>query len=149
VAERRASKSKGFGETQAPFQARGVALDAIFRSYGFVCAFTGEDLRAEAHADPFGTLLRLTEPTNPQSFVPGNFIPACLDAIYAYERGHLALGVRHNFLIDLSTIVPELLERLNANGKLILPPDKAFYPSSAALKAHRDAFAEGAFKEER
>jgi hypothetical protein len=129
----------GFEEVQAPFTAEVIDLSAIFAAYDFRCAFTGQDLSVEAEADPVGWLLRLTS----GSAGPTELIPANADAIYAFERGHLAIGPRYNFLVDLSTISPEFLERLNPIGKLTLPKSAALYPSTAALKAHRDEFAEG------
>jgi hypothetical protein len=132
-------KPRGFKETQARLTADPLA--SLFAAYGFVCAFTGKDLRAEAAADPRGTLLILGP--DPLTDDPTLLIPACLDAIHAYERNHLALGARYNFLVDLETIDPEFLERLNPIGRLTAPSDPAFYPSQAALTPHLIAFMRG------
>jgi hypothetical protein len=129
----------GFGEGQAPF-GPDVELTSIYAAYGYACAFTGADLRAESAADPLGTLLRL-DLDGP--IARDTVIPATLDAIYAFERGHIAIGGRGEFLVALDRIDPEFLERLNPTGRLTLPADFAFQPSSALLKAHRDEFAEG------
>ena len=113
----------------------------MFGAWGHACAFTGKDLRAEAAADPRGYLLVLGP--DPLTTDPTLLIPASLDAIHAYERAHLALGPRYNFLVDLETIDPELLERLNPIGRLTAPSDPAFYPSQAALTPHLIAFMRG------
>ena len=130
----------GFEEAQAPFATAGVDMAAIYDAFGYRCAFTGDDLSAEALADPLGALLRLN---GAAPIVPGNVIAASLDAIHAYERGHLAIGPRSEFLVALDRIDPEFLERLNAIGRLSLPADPQFHPNAALLKIHREAFAEG------
>jgi len=83
-------RSRGFKETQARIVADPLAT--IFGAYGNACAFTGRDLTAEAAADPRGYLLNLG--ADPLATDPALLIPATLDAIHAYERGHLALGPR-------------------------------------------------------
>ena len=143
MAARRAGRGRGFREAQSPFAAQTVELSAIFAAYGFRCAFTGADLRREAAADPLGALLRLSPSATPQFSSADSFIPACADAIWAYERGHLAIGTRFEFLVALDVLSPEFLERLNPLGRLDLPADPAFYPNLEALATHRQAFAEG------
>jgi hypothetical protein len=134
-------RPKAFREVQAPF----VSADHgdLFAAYGRACAFTGADLRVEAAADPRGYLLAIGD--DPATSDPTRLIPASLDAIQAYERGHLTLGPRYNFLIDLERIDPEFLEALNPIGRLRLPRATALRPSLAVLAAHRAAFAAGAF----
>jgi hypothetical protein len=134
---RKPKKARGFREVQ---QALDVAARA-FASYGFACAFTGRDLRSEAAADPHGYLLNIG--SDPLTVDPTLLIPACLDAIHAYERGHLALGPRYNFVVDLETIDPELLEALNPIGRLATPSDPAFSPSHPAMTGHLVAFVRG------
>ena len=129
----------GFEEAQAAFVTP-AALLAILAAYDYRCAFTAQDLTAEALADPLVALLRLN---GAAPIAPGNVIPASLDAIHAFERGHLAIGPRFEFLAALDRINPEFLERLNPIGRLTLPKDPAFYPNAALLKAHREEFAEG------
>jgi hypothetical protein len=128
-----------FEEAQVAFEGAALGIDAIFEAYGYRCAFTGEDLKREIAIDPSGALLHLTMLETRAN----EMVPACTDAIYAFERGHLSIGVEFNFLVDLARIDPELLGRLNPNGKLALPTVEALYPPSAVLKAHRDEFAEG------
>lgn len=142
MAKRKPKRGKGFRETQQPFQPA-IGLDGIYAAYGFACAFTGVDLSAEAKADPRGYLLAIGD--DPMTTDATHLLPACIDAIRAYERGHLALGPRYNFLVDLEQIDPELLEQLNPIGRLRLPRARSLRPSLAALAAHRDAFAAGRF----
>jgi len=97
-------RNKGFSEAQAQF-AGPAALSTIFGAFGYRCAFTGGDLRAEAGADPLGWLLRLA-PSGPP--IPGNVLPACADAIYAYERGNLGIGSRFELLVALDRIDPQI-----------------------------------------
>jgi hypothetical protein len=132
-------RPRGFSEAQARFTADPLA--ALFAAYGSACAFTGRSLAAEAAADARGYLLTLGD--NPLTLDPARLIPACLEAIHAYERGHLALGPRYNFLVDLETIDPELLEALNPIGRLILPADPSLHPSQAAMTGDLVAFMRG------
>ncbi len=135
----RPRKARGFGEAQAPFQVGQRSLAALFEAYGFACAFTGKNLRAEVAADPHGSVVRLDGAVT----MPGTVIPACLDAIHAFERGHLSIGTRYEFLVALDRIDPEFLERLNPIGRLSLPADPRFNPDAALLAVQRAKFAEG------
>ena len=132
-------RPSGFGEGQTPFGPN-PQLAAVHTAYDLCCAFTGASIAGEARADPLGSVLRL-DTTGP--IAPDTVVPACLDAIYAYERGHLAIGPRFEFLVALDRINPEFLERLNPAGRLTVPADPAFHLSASLLKAHRHAFAEG------
>jgi hypothetical protein len=127
-----------FEEGQAAFVSPATDLDTIYAAWDYRCAFTGQDLRREAAADPLGWLLRLGT-----GVMVGHLIPASMDAIYAYERRHLALGARHEFLVALDVISPELLEKLNPIGRLTMPADTRFHPDAGLLEAHRTAFAAG------
>ncbi|MEO6012264.1 MAG: hypothetical protein ABIQ30_01580 [Devosia sp.] len=133
-------RPKGFREAQGKF-APGVELQSIFAAYDFNCAFTGRDLRIESAADPRGYLLNLSG--DPAAIEPAALIPACLDAIFAFERGHVGIGPNYNFLVNLERIDPEFLPKLNAIGRLHLPADAALHPSQAALTPHLVAFVGG------
>ncbi len=135
----RRRRHREFEEARSPFVAAATELDAIYAAWDYCCAFTGEDLRREAAADPLGWLLRIGPGDG-----PGQLIPAATDAIYAYENYHLALGANGAFLVALYRVAPELLERLNPAGHLFSPADPVFMPNPAALKAHRTAFADTA-----
>ena len=138
LASGKPKRSRGFKEVQARIAADPLA--ALFAAYGHACAFTGRSLREEA-ADPRGYLLVLGP--DPLTVDPKLLIPASLDAIHAYERGHLALGPRYNFLVDMEMIAPELVEALNPLGRLNLPSDASSYPSLAAMTGHLIAFMRG------
>ena len=114
-------------------------LFAIHSEFEFKCAFTGADLATETLKDPAGYALFLDH----GSGLPGTAITACLDAINAYERGHMAIGARYEFQIALDIINPEFMERLLPIGRLLLPTDPSFYPDPFLLKAHREEFCEG------
>jgi hypothetical protein len=139
---RKPRRPRGFGEAQTPFDLGSTGLAPLFAAYDYRCAFTGDDLTAEIKADPQVALLRLRGASN----APGAVIPASLEAIYAYERGHLALGQRHEFIVALDRIDPELLEALAPTGRLRLPDRTMFYPDPELLRAHRLAVAEGHFR---
>jgi hypothetical protein len=128
---------KGFREAQQSFT---PALDVavLYAAYGFSCAFTGADLHAEARADPRGALLVLGD--DPLTTDPTLLIPACLDAIYAFERLHLAIGLNYSLLVNLEIVVRDFLETLNPNGRLRLPTNPYFMPSLVALDRLRRNF---------
>jgi hypothetical protein len=136
---RKPRKTRGFGEAQAPFGAVGASLAPVFEAYGYRCAFTGDDLHREAAADPYGAVIRLRGTSN----APADVIPACIDAIHAFESGHMALGTRHEFLVAKDVINPEFDERLRPIGHLDLPEQTAFHPDATLLHRHRQAFCEG------
>jgi hypothetical protein len=141
LAPRKSKRPRGFGEAQPRSLVAADPLAALFEAYGFACAFTGKNLRAEAAADPRGYLLNIG--SDPLTVDPTLLIPASLDAIHAYERGHIALGPRYNFLVDMETVAPELVEALNPIGRLKLPSDPALHPSQSAMTAHLIAFMRG------
>lgn len=132
---KRPRKPSGFRETQTPF-GTGVDFGSLFQAYGSSCAFTGRDLSREAAIDPRGYLLNIG--SDPFTTEPTLLIPASLDAIHAYERGHIALGRRYNMLVDLELIAPEFLVTLNPIGRLRLPAIEALYPSPDALAVQVD-----------
>jgi hypothetical protein len=132
-------KDEGFGEARGRFATD--ALTSVFAAYEYACAFTGHDLRIEGAADPRGYLLNLSG--NPLSEDRTMLVPAVLEAIHAFERGHIAIGPRYNFLVDLEFIDPEFLERLNPIGRLRVPFDTAFHPAQSGLTPHLIAFSTG------
>jgi hypothetical protein len=135
-------RPKGFRDVQGQRQFTSPdVLSALFERYGFACAFTGTNLGREAEADPRGYLLNLSD--DPDTLDPTLLIPATLDAIFAFEHGHLALGPTYNFLANLERIAPEFADKLNAIGRLRLPSDPSFYPSQSALTPHLVAFTSG------
>jgi hypothetical protein len=143
MGKRKRRRLRGFKEAQAAFTHSASIATLLFAAYAGRCAFTGEELGPAMTLDPTAVLLRLG--ARADEMLGDDAIPACPDAIFAFERGHLALGVRYEFLVALDRISPELLERLNPNGRLTLPDDPALRPHPHALAAHRADFAEGRF----
>jgi hypothetical protein len=136
---RKPRRPRGFGEAQAPFGKADTGLYALFVAYDFRCAFTSADLTAEIKADPLQAMLRLNGASNKV----GDVIPACLDAIYAFECGHLALGPDYGFIVAMNRISPEFLEALLPSGGLKLPAQAKFRPRKSLIGKHRRAMVEG------
>ena len=140
MAPRKPKRPRGLGEASGTFVVAD-SLAVIFDAYGGACAFTGTSLQVEAATDPRGYLLNLSGDASATD--PAVLIPASLDAIFAFERGHLAVNAHYEFLTNAAQIDPEFLERLNAIGRLRLPADPKYHPSQAALTPHLIAFATG------
>lgn len=132
--------SRGFQEAQALFGAAETGLYALFVAYEFRCAFTGADLNPEIKADPLSALLRLNGASNRA----GDVIPASLDAMHAFEVGHLALGPKYEFIVALDRIRPEFLQTLAPVGRLRIPDSPRFRPRQKLLAAHLRAMIEDA-----
>ena len=139
---KRPTRSKAFEEVQAPF-AGAAGLSDFFAAYGYACAFTGADLSREIAADPLLAVVRLSSLEAPAQLHFDLMLPAIPDAAYAYERGHLAIGPRFNFLLDWSRINQTFARRLT--DSLRLPTAPEFMPNVLALREHREAFAADAF----
>jgi hypothetical protein len=129
----------GFDEAQTPFGRSDTDLYALFVAYDFRCAFTHADLTAEIKADPLQALLRLRGASN----AIGDVIPATLDAIYAFERGHIALGPDYEFIVALDRINPEFLGTLAPTGRLKISGSQKYYPRKSLIQAHRRNMVEG------
>ena len=127
----------GFHEDQARFTGA-LALGEFFASYGYCCAFTGEDLRALIETAPLSALLRLT----PQSELRADLvIPACEDAQAAYTEGALLIGPDFNLILNPRAMSnPELIEWVNPTFRLRPPDNPDFMPNQLVLKEHRLAF---------
>lgn len=127
----------GFDEDQARF-AGALALGEVFASYGYCCAFTGEDLRALIEAAPLSALLRLT----PQAELRADLvIPACADARAAYTEGALLVGPDYSIILNPRLLSePGLIERVNPTFRLRQPDNPDFMPNQLVLREHRLAF---------
>ena len=136
LADKKPRRRRVLKEQQSSFRPATVTPNDVFAAWEFRCAFTGADLTEEAKADPFGALLRLVIPDDPSLLPPGSAIPACLDAIWAYEQGHLSIGSRGEFVVALDVISPEFLEALNPIGRLTPPRDEQHQPDRRILDAH-------------
>jgi hypothetical protein len=134
-------KNNGFNEGQAGFE---LALDlaAYYDSYGYRCAFTGADLRAEIDADPLVPLLRLV---SSRELSADLVIPACDEAREAYRAGAISVGATYDILISARHCPKALLDRLSPG--LLLPASTAFYPNLLVLADHAEDFVAGRFGE--
>lgn len=130
----------GFEEDQSKFTGA-LALGEFFASYGYCCAFTGEDLRAAIEADPLACLLRLV----PFGELRADLvIPACRSAQIAYADGALLIGPQFNLLLNPAVLrEPALLARLNTDFQLRLPDNPALTPNQLVLREHRLALLSG------
>jgi hypothetical protein len=126
--------ASGFEEDQSRFTGA-LALGEFFASYGYACAFTGEDLRAAIETAPLSVLLRLT----PQSELRADLvIPACEDARTAYGEGALLVGPDFNLVLNPRVMSePGLINRLNPTFRLRFPDDPNFMPNQLVLRERR------------
>ena len=136
MADGKPRRRRALKEAHSAFRHASAAADEVFAAWDFRCAFTGVDLSREAKVDPYGALLRLQIPEDPTLLPPGSAIPACLDAIWAYEQGHLGIGGRGEFIVAMDVISPEFLETLNPIGRLTPPSDEHHQPDRRILDAH-------------
>ncbi|WP_323013565.1 hypothetical protein [Devosia sp.] len=111
---------------------------SIISQYGHACAMTGERF-----APAEGLLHDTLEIVAIRPLVAGgalhvsNFLCLSPAAANAFHRGHLAVGPGLELLADLSRIDPELLERLNPQGRLRVPDNPLTHPDPQALAFHR------------
>ncbi len=66
-----------------------------------------------------------------------NLLCLCSSAGHAFRQGHMTIGNKLELLVDLSRIDPELLEKLNPNGRLWVPAG-ATGPDPEAIRFHRE-----------
>lgn len=114
-----------------------VALqNSVRRDYGDRCALTGTP-----HSKTTPVLVFPIRPLSAGEHVQaGNCIPLIEAAGDAFNHVHLTIGEDMEIVADLSRIDPELMETLNANGRLRLPARRAARPSTDALSWHRQQF---------
>lgn len=111
----------------------------VLRSYGYTCALTGATF--DPPADFLHDNLEVV-PIRPLtmggSLHVDNFL--CLErrAGTAFRQGEIAVGPSLELVADLSRIDPDLLERLNPLGRLLLPDPGQSRPDAAALAFHRE-----------
>jgi predicted restriction endonuclease len=135
---------RGLEEASARFEGlEAPGLDsyaALYRSvlvnYGFRCALTGAEAATGAPADGLQVC-----PIRPRdaggALHVSNFLCLSPAADRAFAAGHLTVGPGLEIIVDLSRVDPELLQALNANGRLALPVDATGLPDTAALAFHR------------
>jgi hypothetical protein len=127
----------GFDEDQTRFTGA-LALGEFFASYGYCCAFTGEDLRAAIESEALSALLRLTPQTELRADL---VIPACEDARTAYTEGSMLVGPDYSLILNPRPMSdPGLIERVNPTFRLRLPDNPDFAPNQLVLREHRLSF---------
>ena len=126
-----------FGGFEAePLESYTGLFQSVLRHYGYRCALTG----LEAGPVSAHSLLEVT-PLRPRdaggSLQVSNFLCLSAEAHRAFEAGHLTIGPGYEIIVDLSRLDPELLTRLNPDGRLALPSDPAAAPDPEGLAFHR------------
>ncbi|ODT77441.1 MAG: hypothetical protein ABS76_27025 [Pelagibacterium sp. SCN 64-44] len=111
---------------------------SVIKYYGHACAMTGEQFA------PSGSLLRddveivpIRQRADGGSLHVSNFLCLSPAAANAFQRGHVAVGPGLELLVDLSRVDPELLEKLNPQGRLLVPENPLARPDPLALGFHR------------
>jgi predicted restriction endonuclease len=128
----------------ADLEARRALYEAVLHYYNFTCAMTGAVFAAMEGIHPNLEVSAIQPLEAGGTLDVSNFIALSADADIAFQRGHLSVGPDFGLLADLSRIDPELLERLNPNGRLRLPADERAWPNEDRLAFHRaDIFAQG------
>ncbi len=114
-----------------------VALQISVRSdYSNRCAMTGLE-----HAPEHPVLAFPIQPTASGGLQqPDNCIALVESAGNALNRFQITIGEDMQIVADLSRIDPELMEAVNADGRLRLPKARAARPGTDALSWHRQQF---------
>lgn len=138
-----------FGETSEPFEAElreptsietlRLLHQHVLENYGFTCAATG--VRFAPGAQPWGLrddllVVPIKPPMAGGPLHVSNYLCLAKAAAEAFRAGHFTIGPQRELIVDLTRIDPELAERLNANGRLRLPQEKAI-PDGESLRFHR------------
>lgn len=111
---------------------------SVLSNYGYACAMTGA--RFERPADFLHEDLQIAaiKPLAAGGALHvSNFLCLELAAATAFSGGHITIGKGYELIPDLSRVDPELLERLNAIGRLRLPETEIARPDPMALEFHR------------
>jgi hypothetical protein len=112
---------------------------SVLLNYDFTCAMTGRRFQPPAELLHDELEISAIHPLAAGGgFHVSNFL--CLDkeAAREFRSGHISIGRNWQLLVDLSRVAPELMERLNANGKLRLPEAEIGRPDPAAVAYHRE-----------
>ena len=112
---------------------------SVLVNYGHACAMTGVRFPPPAEFLHDSLEIAAIQPLAAGGVLHvSNFL--CLErrAADAFRAGHIAVCPRHELIVDLSRIDPELLERLNPLGKLRLPQSEVAQPMQSALDFHRE-----------
>jgi len=138
-----------FGETSEPFEAElreptsietlRLLHQHVLENYGFICAATG--VKFAPSAQPWGLrddllVVPIKPPMAGGPLHVSNYLCLAKAAAEAFRLGHFAVGPHLELIVDLSRIDPDLVERLNADGRLRAPQEKA-RPDPESLSFHR------------
>jgi predicted restriction endonuclease len=110
----------------------------VLANYNYTCAMTGQHFARPAellHDELEITPIRPMTAGGPLHV--RNFLCLVTLAAQAFRDGHIAVGKDYQLVVDLSRIDPELVESLNANGRLSLPESEVGRPDPQALAYHR------------
>jgi hypothetical protein len=132
-----------FAETQAP----GRRIDTyssiwqqVFDNFAGACAITGRSVVGGDKRSIQIVPIRLEAEGG--ALHVGNFLALTAKAADAFSRYHLTVGIDFQLIVDFSLIDPELLERLNPDGRLTVPDGVRRGPDPQALAFHRQRFFE-------
>ncbi|KKB85676.1 hypothetical protein VW29_06310 [Devosia limi DSM 17137] len=138
-----------FGEAAEPFTAdlrEPTSIETlrqlhqhVLENYDFACAATGVKFLPGVQPWALRDDVLVVPIKSPMAGGPlhvSNYLCLSRAAADAFSLGHLAVGPHLELIVDLSRIDPELVERLNADGRLREPQEKA-RPDPESLSFHR------------
>jgi len=103
----------------------------------YTCAFTGQVFDSFAGVHPDLNVVAIRPLGAGGSLHTSNFLVLSKTATEAFDRGYLTVGDDHSIIADLSGLDPDLLEALNPLGRLVLSPNRDFWPDTDQLAYHR------------
>lgn len=108
----------------------GAVLETLRRETGNRCALTGVPLTG-------GALPVAIRWEGPERLHLNNLLLLSPAAETAFRHGHVTVRDDFSLVVDLRRIDPELLERLNPDGRLHVPVNPLLRPSAINLAWHR------------
>ncbi|MGN6100815.1 MAG: hypothetical protein ACTHOR_06680 [Devosia sp.] len=126
------------GEAATPFahlapaalETASLVIATLRRETGNLCALTGVPLPEDA----LPTVIR---PGGTAALHVNNLLLLSPPAEQAFRDGHFAARDDFSAIVDLTRIDPDLLERINPNGRLRVPANPALRPAPENLAWHR------------
>jgi|GEM_PF-2653265 len=130
----------GLAEEATPFEWAPNALQRleqqVLQAYGNKCALTGApDTQSRLVATPVKAMAA------GGAIRADNLVAFCEPAADAFSQFHLTIGDNLEIIVDTSLIDPELLDVLNASGRMIEATHRDMRPATDALVWHRRQFA--------
>jgi hypothetical protein len=108
----------------------GAVLATLRRETDNRCALTGAPLAADA----LPVAIRWA---GPERLHLNNLLLLSPAAETAFREGHFTVRDDFSLIVDVRRIDPELLERLNPDGRLYVPDNPLLQPSATNLAWHR------------